>query len=67
MGVITEELKQRIVAIAAKVRRYQERVNRFKQNRIMFQNNTRQFHRELNQEGERCNDDQPDAEASQRL
>ena len=67
MGVITEELKQRIVAIAAKVRRYQERVDRFKKNRIMFQNNTRQFHRELNQEGERCNDDQPDAEASQRL
>ena len=67
MGVITEELKQRIVAIAAKVKRYQERVDRFKQNRIMFQNNTRQFHRELNQEGERCNDDQPDAEASQRL
>ena len=66
MGVITEELKQRIVAIAAKVRRYQERVDRFKQNR-MFQNNTRQFYRELNQEGERCNDDQPDAEASQRL
>ena len=66
MGVITEELKQRIVAIAAKVRRYHERVDRFKQNR-MFQNNTRQFHRELNQEGERCNDDQPDAEASQRL
>ena len=69
MGVITEELKQRIVAIAAKIRRYQERVDRFKQNRIihMFQNNTRQFHRELNLEGERCNDDQPDAEASQRL
>ena len=67
MGAITEELKQRIVAIAAKVRRYQERVDRFKQNRIMFQNNTRQFYWELNQEGERCNDDQPDAEESQRL
>ena len=53
MGVIIEELKQRIVAISAKVRRYQERVDRLRQNR-MFQNNQRQFYRELNQEGERC-------------
>ena len=30
----------------------------------MFQNNQRQFYRELNQEGERC-DDQPDARWSQ--
>ena len=29
MGVVTEELKQRIVVIGAKVRRYQERVDRF--------------------------------------
>ena len=28
----------------------------------MFQNNHRQFYRELNQEGERCDNDQPDAE-----
>ena len=48
LGVVIEELKQRIVAIAAKVRRYQERVDRFRQNR-MFQNNQRQFYRELNQ------------------
>ena len=33
----------------------------FRQNR-MFQNNQRQFDRELNQEGERCDDDQQDAE-----
>ena len=38
LGVVIEELKQRIVAIVAKVRRYQERVDRFRQNR-MFQNN----------------------------
>ena len=38
LGVVIEELKQRIVAIAAKVRRYQESVDRFRQNR-MFQNN----------------------------
>ena len=37
LGVVTEELKQRIEAIAAKFRRYQERVDRFRQNRT-FQN-----------------------------
>ena len=58
LGVVIEELKQRIVAIAAKVKRYQERVDRFRQNR-MFQNNQRQFYRELNQEGDICDDDQP--------
>ena len=66
MSVVIEEMKQRIVTIAAKVKRYQERVDRFRQNR-MFQNNQRQFLRELNQEGERCNDDQPDAEESKKF
>ena len=42
LGVFIEELKRRIAAIALKVRRYQERVDRFRQNR-MFQNNQRQF------------------------
>ena len=54
------------MAIAAKIRRYQERVDRFKQN-SMFQNNQRQFYRELNQEGERYEDDQPDAEESKKF
>ena len=63
LSVIIEQLKQRIVAIAAKVRRNQERLDRFRQNR-MSQNNQRQFYKELNQEGERWNDDQPDAEES---
>ena len=35
----------------------------FRQKR-MFQNHQRQFYRELNQKGERCDDDQPDAEDS---
>ena len=61
MGAVIEELKQMIVAIAVKVRSYQERIYRFKQNKII-QNNQRQFYRELNQEGERFDDDQPDAE-----
>ena len=66
LNVVIEELKQRIVAIAAKVRRYQERVDRFRRNR-MFQNIQRQFYRELNQEEKRCDDDQPDAEESKKF
>ena len=31
LGVVVEELKQRMVALAAKVRSYQERVDRFRQ------------------------------------
>ena len=52
LNVVTEELKQRITAIAAKVRRYQGRVNTYRQNRL-FQSNQRQFYRELDQEEER--------------
>ena len=33
----------------------------------MFQNNHRQFYKELNQEGERCDDDQPDTEESKKF
>ena len=49
LNVVIEELKQRITAIAAKVRRYQGRVDSYRQNRL-FENNQRQFYRELNQE-----------------
>ena len=59
-------MKQRIIAIAVKVRWYQEGVDRFKQNRL-FLSNQRQFYRELNQEGERCDDDQLDAEESKKV
>ena len=61
LNVVVEELKQRITAIAAKVRRYQGRVDSYRQNRL-FKNNQRQFYRELDQEEERCDDDQPVAE-----
>ena len=46
LNVVVEELKQRITAIAAKVRRYQGRVDSYSQNRL-FENNQRQFYREL--------------------
>ena len=65
-GVVIKEVKQRIIAITTRVRRYHERVDRFRQNRF-FQNNQKQFYRELNQEGERCDDDKPDAEESKKF
>ena len=59
-------MKQRITAIAAKVRRYQGWVDSYRQNRL-FENNQRQFYRELDQEEERCDDDQPVAEESKQF
>ena len=59
-------MKQRITAIAAKVSRYQGRVDSYRQNRL-FENNQRQFYRELGQEEERCDDDQPVAEESKQF
>ena len=63
MNVAIEEVKQRITAIAAKVRRCQGHVDSYRQNRL-FENNQRQFYRELDQEEERCDYDQPMAEES---
>ena len=59
-------MKQRITAITAKVRRYQGRVDSYRQNRL-FENNQRQFYRELDQEEERCDDDQSVAEESKQF
>ena len=49
LNVVIEELKQRITATAVKVRRYQGRVDIYRQNRL-FENNQRQFYMELDQE-----------------
>ena len=62
LNVAVEELKQRITANAAKVRRYQGRVDSYRQNRL-FENNQRQFYRELDEE----EDDQPVAEESKQF
>ena len=53
LNVLIEELKQRITAIAAKVRRSQGQIDSYRQNRL-FENNQRQFYRESDQEEERC-------------
>ena len=66
MIVVIEELKQSITAIATIVRRYRGWVNSYRQNRL-FKNNQRQFYKELDQEEERCDDDQPVAEESKQF
>ena len=64
-NVVFEELKQSITAIAAKLRRFQGRVDSHRKNRL-FENNQGQFYRKLDQE-ERSDDDQPVAEESKQL
>ena len=65
-NVVVEELKQRISAIAVKVTRYQGRVDSYRKNRL-FKNNQRQFYRELDPDGERCDDDQPMAKETKQF
>ena len=48
LNVVIEELKQRITATAAKVRRYQGRVDSYRQTGL-FENNQRQFYRDFDQ------------------
>ena len=48
---VIEELKQRLRAKAAKIKRYTSRCENFKQNRL-FQTNQRQFYRNLNSSSE---------------
>ena len=66
LNFVIQKLKQRITAIAAKARRYQGQVDSYRQNRL-FENNQRQFYRELDQEEERCDDDQPVVEESKQF
>ena len=65
-NVFIEELKQRITAIAVIVRMYQGRVDSYRQNRL-FENNQRQFYRELDQEEKRSDDDKPVTEESRQF
>ena len=66
MNLVIEELKQRITAIAAKVRKYQGPADSYKQNSL-FENNQKQFYWELDQEEDRCDDDQPVVEVSKQF
>ena len=64
LNIVIEELKKRITAIAAKVRKYQGREDTYRQIRL-FENNQR--YRELDHREERCDDDQPVAEESKQF
>ena len=66
MNVFIEELKQRITAVATKVRTYQGRVDSYRQNRL-FEDNQIQFYGELDQEEEIYDDDQPVTEESKQF
>ena len=46
MNVVTEELKQRVTAKAAKLRRFEQRANQYRQNR-MFQYDQKKLYQEL--------------------
>ena len=66
LNLVIEELKEWITAIAAKGRRYQEQVDSYRQNRL-YENNQRQFYREIDQQEERWDDNQPVAEESKQF
>ena len=50
LGRVKEEIKQRIVAKTGKIKRFSNRINQYRQNRL-FQNNQHRFYQELNEEG----------------
>ena len=62
---VVEELKQRLTAQAAKLKRYEDRQNQYRQNR-MFKTNQKRLFEEMEGIG-RNNDFIPDAEESREL
>lgn len=65
INVVIEELKQRVVAKAAKVKRYDGRVEQYRQNRMYQSNQKRLFERIENKA--RLDDAIPDAEESKKF
>ena len=61
LNVVIEELKKKITDIPAKFRRHPGWVDSYRQNKLS-ENNQRQFYKELDQEEEICDDNQPVAE-----
>jgi hypothetical protein len=64
MKTVIEELKQRMIAKSAKIKRYEERINQFRQNKI-FNVDQKKIYKELNG-GEFRTNDIPNAEESRR-
>ena len=65
LNLVIEELKQRVTAKAAKIKRYENRIEQFRQNR-MFQKNQRRLFEQLERQ-ERQDDVIPDAEESRQF
>ena len=63
--VVIEELKQRVVAKAAKVKRYEGRVEQYRQNRMYQSNQKRLFERLENKE--RSNEVSPDTQENKKF
>ena len=49
INLVTEELKQRLIAKKTKVKRYEQRISQFRQNQL-FQVNQKQVYKDLNGE-----------------
>ena len=55
LKTMIEELKQRMLAKNAKVKRYKQRIEQFRQNRV-FDHDQKKIHMELSRNGIRSND-----------
>ena len=65
LKVVIEELRQRMLAKSAKIRRYEQKIEQFRQNKI-FDFDRERIYAEFNGVGVRSND-MPDAEESKRF
>ena len=65
LKTVIEELKQRLLTKSAKLRRYQQRIEQFRQNRI-FDYDQKNMHAEFSGDGLRPND-VPNVEGSKRF
>ena len=64
LNVVLEELKQRLQANAMKIKRYNQRIEQYKINKL-FQQDQKQVYQQLN--GKTNNNEKPDADESKRL
>ena len=61
--LVGEEIKQRIQAKGLKIRRYNNRINQYQQNRL-FNNNEGKFYKLVNNEGQSRESELPDKEGT---
>ena len=59
LGMVKEEIKQRILAKTGIIKRFSNKINRYRENSL-FQNNQHRFYQELNEEGQQQDNEAPD-------